>query len=128
MIAQELMDYKNWVVVGDVLNSSKYAYKIFHRLEDKGYNVSGVNPRAKDGDVYKDLRTVPHSIEVIDLCINPSLGIEIVKEAKELGIKYFLIQPGAESDEILNFCRDNDLVAIEGCALFELSKKFGRTH
>lgn len=128
MIAQELMDYKNWVVVGDVLNSSKYAYKIFHRLGDKGYNVSGVNPRAKDGAVYKNLGTVPHSIEVIDLCINPSLGIEIVKEAKELGIKYFLIQPGAESDEILNFCRDNDLVAIEGCALVELSKKFGGTH
>jgi uncharacterized protein len=128
MRANELMNHKNWVVVGDVINSSKYAYKILHRLRDNEYNVSGVNPRAKDGDVYKSLAEVPYGIEVIDLCINPALGIEIAKEAKEIGIKYILIQPGAESEEILSFCVNNDIIAIEGCALVELSKMFGGTH
>lgn len=128
MRAQELMEYKNWVVVGDVLNSSKYAYRIFHRLKDNGYNVSGVNPRAKSEEVYKSLADVPYGIEVIDLCINPALGIEIAKEAKGFGIKYILIQPGAESEEILSFCAENGIVAIEGCALVELSKRFGGTH
>lgn len=128
MKAQDLMNYKNWVVVGDVLNSSKYAYKILHKLKDNGYNVSGVNPKAKDGDICKSLKEVSYKIEVIDLCINPSLGIEIAKEAKILGIKYILIQPGAESEEILNFCRDNEIIAIEGCALVELNNMFNDNH
>jgi uncharacterized protein len=128
MRAQELMDYKNWVVVGDILNGSKYAYKIFHRLKDNGYNVVGVNPRAKSGDVYKALTEVPYGIDVIDLCINPVSGIEIVKEGKTLGIKYVLIQPGAESEEILDYCKDNDIIAIEGCALVEVANKFGGAH
>jgi uncharacterized protein len=128
MEAHELLAFKNWVVVGDVLNSNKFAYRILQRLKDTGYKVSGVNPRAKEGDVYKDLESVPYDIEVIDLCISPANGIDIIKDASELGIKYILIQPGAESKEILDFCRDNEITAIEGCVLVELSHKFGGGH
>mgnify|MGYP003297504316 CR=1 FL=1 len=59
-------------------------------------------------------------IDVIDLCINPKLGLEFIKEAKELGIKNVLIQPGAESDEILEYCKENNINAIEDCALVQL--------
>jgi len=45
-----------------------------------------------------------------------------VKQAKELGIDKVLIQPGAETIEILDYCRENGITAIEGCALVELSK------
>jgi predicted CoA-binding protein len=122
MKAQEFLNYKNWAVAGDVLNSSKYAYKILNSLKAEGYNVVGVNPRASDGEVYKNLKEAG-TIEVLDLCINPKSGIELVKEAKELGIKYILIQPGAESDEILEYCKESDIVAIEGCVLVELSNR-----
>ncbi|MCS4465479.1 CoA-binding protein [Clostridium botulinum] len=42
-------------------------------------------------------------MEVLDLCINPIKGLDIVKEASKLGINKILIQPGAESNEIINF-------------------------
>jgi predicted CoA-binding protein len=122
MRAQDFLNYKKWAVAGDVLNSSKYAHKIFNSLKAAGYNAVGVNPRASEGEVYKNLREAG-VVEVLDLCINPRSGIEIVKEAKELGIKYVLIQPGAESDEILTYCSENDIVAIEGCALVELANR-----
>jgi uncharacterized protein len=126
MRAQDFLDYKSWAVAGDVLNTSKYASKILNSLKSAGYNVVGVNPRASQGDVYKGLKEAvnnANNVEVLDLCINSKSGIEIVKEAKELGIKYVLIQPGAESDEILNYCTDNGITAIEGCALVELSRR-----
>lgn len=116
-----LMKPKDWVVVGDVGNPNKYAFRILKSLEQHGYNVKGVNPRAKDEAFYKDLKSVPYKIEVIDLCINPVEGIRIVKEAKEIGISNILIQPGAGSNEILSFCRENGINALEGCALIELS-------
>ena len=122
MKAGDFLEYKNWVVAGDVLNSSKYAYRILQSLKAAGHNVMGVNPRSSDDSIYKSLKDIPQEINVLDLCINPKSGIEIVKEAKDLGIKFILIQPGAESEEILSYCKDNSITAIEGCALVELSK------
>lgn len=124
MEVSEFFSYKNWVVVGDVLNESKYASRIYHKFKNSGYNVAGVNPREKSDELYKSLREVPFKIEAIDLCINPTLGINIVKEARELSIDKILIQPGAESKEILDYCRSNKINAIENCALVQLSSQF----
>jgi predicted CoA-binding protein len=45
-----------------------------------------------------------------------------VEESIKLNIDKILIQPGAESNEILSLCKDKGIIAIEGCALVELSK------
>jgi predicted CoA-binding protein len=121
MQAQELLNFKNWIVVGDVNNSSKYAHKILISLKVSGFKVEGVNPRDTSGTLRKSLNEVPYKIDVIDLCINPITGLNVVKEAKEAGIDKILIQPGAESQEILDFCKSNGITAIEGCALVELN-------
>lgn len=122
MNAGTMMDYKNWVVVGDVLNESKYASRILRALKNADYNTSGVNPRVESDEACKALKDVPYKIDIVDLCINPRNGIEIVKEAKELGIDKIMIQPGAESNEILNYCRENNIEAVQDCALVQLRK------
>lgn len=121
MIAKELLEFKNWCVVGDVGNSTKYANRIFKKLESKEFNVSGVHPKGGE-QIYETLKEVPYKIEVIDLCINSFSGLKYIKEANELGIDKVLIQPGAESDEIVAFCKENGITAIEGCALVELGR------
>jgi uncharacterized protein len=126
MEVKDLFKLKNWVVAGDVLNGGKYASKIYEKLGSIGFTVSGVNPnyRGKNIEtegkrVYQSLSEVPHGIEVIDLCINPEVGFGLVKEARDLNIKFILIQPGAESTEILEYCKKWDIKAIQGCALTE---------
>lgn len=120
MDIKELIKINNWVVIGDVGNESKYAYKILNKFKEKGYIVSGVHPKGGN-EIYKSLKEVPYKINAIDLCINSKLGLEYLKEAKNLGIKNVLIQPGAESEEILNYCKENNLNAIENCALVQLN-------
>jgi predicted CoA-binding protein len=122
MKAHELLNYKNWVVVGDVLNTSKYASRILAALKAADFNTAGVNPRDTTETIYKTLKDVPYKIEVVDLCINPITGLKIVEEAAELGIDKLLIQPGAESVDIIKYCKDNGITAIEGCALVELNQ------
>jgi len=123
MIGEQMMEFKNWAVVGDVLNEEKYAYKIVRRLEKGDYNVTKVNPRSNSDQVYKSLKDIKEKIDVIDLVIHPKVGIDVMKEAKEVGIDKVLIQPGAESEEILEYCKENNIHAFQGCALVELSKK-----
>ena len=124
MNANEFMKFKNWAVAGDVLNKQKYAHRIKMSLKMAGFNVSGMKPGLSEEGAYPSLKEVPHDIDILDLCINPRVGIEVVKEAKELGIDKILIQPGAESKEILDFCKENNIEAIEGCALVELNNLY----
>lgn len=119
MEAKEIIKENNWVVIGEVTNINKYAYKILEKFKAKGRVVVGVHPKGGDG-VYKTLKDVPYKIEAIDLCINPKLGLEFIKEANSLGIDKVLIQPGAESKEIVDYCNENNIIAIKGCALVEL--------
>ncbi|MGL4453164.1 MAG: CoA-binding protein [Sarcina sp.] len=111
-----ISNFKNWVVIGDVLNKSKYANRILNEFKIHSYNVVGIHPKGGE-TTYKTLSEVPYSIDVIDLCINPINGLNYLKEAKTLGIKYVLIQPDASSEDILTYCNENDIIAIQGCAL-----------
>lgn len=119
MQAYEMIKMKNWAVIGSVNNPEKYAHRILKKFKNHGYTVAGVNPRGGE-EIFKTLKEVPFNIDAIDLCINSKLGLEYMKEAKELGIRYVLIQPGARSSEIMEFCRENGIEAINGCALVEL--------
>ncbi|MFX0547962.1 CoA-binding protein [Hathewaya histolytica] len=120
MNISNLFKLYNWVVVGDVTNQTKYAYRILNTLKSEKYNAVGVNPRGNGDGAFTSLKEVDFKIEVIDLCINPVQGLEIIKEAKDMGIKNVLIQPGAESEEILTYCKENEINAIEGCVLRQL--------
>ena len=120
MTGQEMFQFKNWAVVGDVLNENKFAYSIMRKLEHKGYKVFKVNPRSNSEEVYKSLKDIKEKIDVIDLVISPKVGIKVVEEAFEVGIDKIFIQPGAESQEILDFCQEKGLEVYEGCVLAEL--------
>lgn len=69
--------------------------------------------------MHANLTACPSKIDVVDLVINPAKGIEFVKEMAALDIKNLWIQPGAESTEILNFCKDNGIAVHQGCVLVE---------
>lgn len=118
-----ISNFKNWVVIGDILNRSKYANRILNDFKIHSYKVSGVHPKGGEG-IYKTLADVPYKIEAIDLCINSVNGLNYLKQAKELNIKYVLIQPGASSKEILTYCANNDIVAVQGCALIAMQSIF----
>lgn len=113
MDLKEIMEQKVFAVVGDTLNEEKYAYKIKHELQEKGYTVYSV------GKELASLNDVPGDVDVIDLCINPAKGLALLKECK-IDYKHILIQPGAESDEILEYLKQSHIPFLEGCALVGL--------
>jgi predicted CoA-binding protein len=123
MLGQEMLNEKKWAVVGDVLNPSKFAHIIKNRLITNQYQVFQVNPRSQSPEVYRSLGEIGEGIDVIDLCINPHTGLEIVKEAAALGIEKIFIQPGAESDEIIAYCKEKKLQYYLGCVLVELGRR-----
>jgi len=111
---REIMQQRRFVVVGDTLNEEKYAHKIKWGLIAKGYTVHCV------GKELASINDVPGDIDVIDLCIHPAKGIGLLR-ACEKPFKCVVIQPGAESEEILRYLGENRLPYLEGCLLVGLS-------
>lgn len=124
MELQELLELKNWAVVGSTHDTSKWAYKVFHKLKSRGYNVYPVNPKQDEVDgvkCYHSLKDIEASIDVISLIVNPKVGMEVVDQAKEKDIKNIWCQPGAESQELIEKAKAYGInIIYNECVLVEL--------
>ena len=94
MDLEQIMQMNTFAVVGDTLNPEKYAYKIKEGLLEQGYTVHSV------GKELQSLNEIPGDLDIIDLCINPAKGIQLL-----------------ESPEILSYLQEQTLPYIEGCLL-----------
>lgn len=118
---KEMLTFKRWAVIGDVLNTSKYAYRILQRLKERGYEAEGVHPRGGDG-IYTSLKELPAVPDIICLVINPATGKGFIHEAKELGVQGAWLQPGADTEEVTEACDTAGLPFVKACVLVETSK------
>lgn len=113
MTLEQIMQLQNFVVVGNTLSEEKYAYKIKQGLIKAGYTVSCV------GKELASINDVDFEIDVLDLCINPNLGLKLLQENRQK-IKVVVLQPGASSEEIVHFLEKNNIDYLEGCLLLGL--------
>ena len=66
---------KTIVVFGVSQDPSKYGYKIFHTLAQKGFTVYGINPKGGQVDgcnLYASLADVPGPVDVAIMVIPPA--------------------------------------------------------
>ena len=114
MEMQEIMNQKRFAVLGDTLTDGKYAYQIKHQLQDAGYTVYPV------GKELASLNEIKEDIDIIDLCIHPVKGLKLLQENKK-PFQCIVIQPGADSPELLAWLDNNHLPYVHGCLLVGLS-------
>lgn len=120
MDLEKVMRQKSFVIVGDTLNEQKFACKIKNAMLQHGYNVQCV------GKELNSLNDVSGSVDIIDLCINPVKGLQLMKECK-IPFSAVVVQPGAESDELLQYMKDNSIDYIQDCLLVGLREYIDKT-
>ena len=110
-----------WAVVGASQDRRKFGYQIFRSLLDAGYIVYPVNPKGGELDgvrVYPSLADLPQPPEVVDMVVPPAVTERVVREAHELGLTRVWMQPGAESEKSVRFCREHGMQVVErACAM-----------
>lgn len=114
-LIKEFLQQKKFAVVGSFKNKEKIAYKIFKNLISKGYEVYPVNPNVKEVDgvkCYPSIRDLPVIVDVVDIVTPPEVSLEIVKQCLEKKITRVWLQPGAESQEVLDFCKKNNIKVV----------------
>ena len=112
---KEFMGKKKFAIVGATDNPEKNGNRIFKNLKGRGYEVFPVNPKLDvldDTKVYHSLSDIPEKVDVVDFVVPPPVTEEILKECKKLGLTRIWLQPGAESENAIQYCIDNGMQVL----------------
>lgn len=127
ILIDKMLDLPVWVVVGATQNTSKFGYKIWKNLKDRGYEVYGVNPFYSEieGEVcYPDLKSLPKKPNCINMVVPPDKGKIFVTEAAEMGVDKIWFQPGTFDQDLLDYTESLNIQTVYyNCVLVELNNK-----
>ena len=114
-LIEDFLNQKIFAVVGSFRNENKYAYKILKDLKRKGYQAYPVNPRIKDvegTECFPSISDIPIVVDVVNIVTPPKVTEEIVKQCYDKGILRVWMQPGAESEKAIMFCKEHNIKVI----------------
>lgn len=98
-------------LIGASNNPEKYWNKILKDLVSKWYTVYPINPNEDKIEwlqTHKVLSTVPKDFDIINFVVPANVTLQILKKHTDLlKNKKVWIQPGAESDEVKEYLKDN---------------------
>jgi predicted CoA-binding protein len=120
-LIREFVNQRVWALVGASADRSKYGNRILLDLHAAGYTIYPVNPREPEIEglrAYPTLADLPDLPQVVDVVVPPRVTEEIVRQCAELGLSRIWMQPGAESEEAITFCQENDIRLVHhACAM-----------
>jgi predicted CoA-binding protein len=101
-----------YVLIGASSNEEKYGYKILENLLDAGFHVLPINPKGGQilgQKVYKNINEIAEGIDVVIFVVPPQVTKNIIEDVVSLGITKVWLQPGSESDEVIEFCDKHNI-------------------
>jgi acyl-CoA synthetase (NDP forming) len=97
-------EFKSIAIIGASKDRSKYGNKAVRAYVAEGKSVYPVNPNESEIEgipAYKSVLDIPGEVDVASLYLPPGIGITVLEEIARKGIKRLLINPGAESEELV---------------------------
>ncbi|WP_199535470.1 CoA-binding protein [Rhodohalobacter sp. SW132] len=103
-LSEETDTIENWLdniktiaIVGISRNRYKDSHFVGRYLQNAGYNIIPVNPGADEilgNKAYPDLKSIPETVDAVDVFISPDYVPEVVNQALEIDPKVIWLQLG----------------------------------
>lgn len=119
------MAKKTVAIIGASADRGKFSNKSIRAHRKQGWEVFPVNPRGgeiEDLKVFKTLREIPVKLDRVSLYLPPSIGITILPEIAATHPKEFFVNPGAESDELVEAAQKMGLDPILACSIVDVGE------
>ena len=107
-------------VIGASNDRSKYGNKAVRAYSLKDFKVYPVNPKEETIEglkAYKSILDIPGEIDRAALYVPPKVGLKVIEEIAEKGVKEVYVNPGAESDELVEKAYKLGLNPILACSI-----------
>ncbi len=110
------------VIIGASPKPERYSNKAIIAYLKKGFKVYAVNPKYAGQYIHgvkvcASLDEIRSSIDVAALYVRPHIGITFLDKLAEKGVKKVYVNPGTESDELLEKGKKLGMNMIQACAI-----------
>ena len=115
VVEEQLLKSRTIAVVGLSPRPKRPSHYVARYLQEQGYRIIPVNPLIDDvlGEKsYPDLRSVPESIDMVDIFRRSELVMPVVEQAIEVGARYIWVQDGVIDEEAAAMARAAGLLVV----------------
>jgi hypothetical protein len=110
-------------VIGASHDRRKYGNKAVRAYRDGGYAVFPINPHEPTIEgltAYPNLDAIPGPIDYVSLYVPPAVGLKLLPAIAARKPKELWLNPGSESEELIEAAADLHLRTIVACSIVAL--------
>jgi uncharacterized protein len=110
-------------VLGASRDRRKYGNKAVRAYVESGFTVIPVNPNEAEIEglkAYPNLEAIAEPVDFVSLYVPPAVGLKLLPSIAEKKPKEVWLNPGAESDELIEVAADLHLRVIVACSIVAL--------
>ena len=107
-------------VIGASSDQAKFGNKAVRAFARQGYTVVPIHPREEEVEgwkAYKSVLDVPGAVDMATLYVAPAVGMRVIEEVAQKGIKEVWLNPGADSPELAARARELGLLTVVACSI-----------
>ena len=112
-------------VVGASNDRSKFGNKAVRAFRAEGHQVIPINPHEAEVEglrAYRSVLEVPGTIDMATVYVQPDVAMRLLPEFEKKRIGEIWINPGAESDDLIEEASRRKLNAIFACSIIGVGR------
>ena len=120
---QGMLQAPSFCVIGASRDKEKYGHAIFRAIQAEGRKTYPVNPNADvigKTKCYHTVDDLPEPVDVAVFVVPPDVVEQVVTDCHRVGINNIWMQPGAVSQEAVDYCRENHIAVVAGECIMTL--------
>lgn len=113
-------------IIGATSRRDKFSNKAVRAFMQHGDKVVPIHPAQAEVEglrAYTGVLDVPENIDMASFYVPSNVGIRVLEECAQKGIKKIILNPGVESAELLQRAKELNIEAIQTCSI----RMIGRT-
>ena len=107
-------------VIGASSDRRKFGNKAVRAYQESGYKVFPINPREKSIEgipTFASIEEIPEPVDYVSLYVPPAVGLKLLPAIAAQKPQELWLNPGSESDELIEAAADLHLRAIVACSI-----------
>jgi len=116
---------KTVAIVGASNDRSKFGNKALRAFQAEGHTVIPINPHESQVEgvkAYASVLDVPGPIDMATVYVQPDVGMSLLEEFERKGIPEIWVNPGADSDDMMDEARRRGLNVIFACSIVGIGR------